>query len=63
LGLYGLESAVVSVDPAVGAQLRYRFTPNDIDKIELRDAELKRDGDDYVLDRLGQPLRFRRAGK
>lgn len=61
LPIYGVESAPVTVDPAAGARLRFRFTPNDIDKLPLSDAELKRDGDDYVLDRLGQPLRFRRV--
>lgn len=61
LVIYDIESAVAEVDPARGARLRFRFTPNDFGKIAFDDAELTRDGDGLTLDRKGGTLRFRRV--
>lgn len=61
--MFELESDAVSIDPARGYQLDFRFEPNDLGKVDFRATPLKRAGADLLLDRYGRSIRFRRVAK
>lgn len=63
LQIFQLASDPVTIDPAKGYQLAFRFEPNDLGKVDFRATPLERSGDDLLLERYGRSIRFRRVGK
>lgn len=61
LGVLGLVSDPVRIDPAKGYRLAYRFEPNDIGKVAFESQPLRKDGADLLLERHGRLIRFRRS--
>lgn len=61
LQVYGLVSDPVTIDPARGYGLGFRFEPNDIGKVAFENEALRKDGADLLLERHGRTIRFRRA--
>jgi hypothetical protein len=62
LQIYELKSEVVTIDPAKGYWLSFRFEPHDLGKVDLSATPLTLDKGDLVLERLGRTIRFHRDG-
>lgn len=62
-GMFELASDPVTIDPAKGYALDFRFEPNDLGKVDFRGTPLVRSGADLLLDRYGRSIRFRKVTK
>ena len=62
LPMYELKGEPVSIDPAKGYWLSFRFEPNDLGKADFRAAPLALDKGDLLLERFGRTIRFHRDG-
>ncbi len=64
LEMFELRSDPVTIDPAKGYWLQFRFEPNDLGKVDFKATPLTIEGGDLLLDRFDRHIRFRRtAGK
>lgn len=63
LSLFDLHGDWVAIDPARGNRLRFGFAANDLGKVDFRDATLRSEGGDLLLDRYGRTIRFHRIAK
>ncbi|MDB5679174.1 hypothetical protein [Sphingomonas bacterium] len=61
--VFELASDPVTIDPARGYEIDFRFDPNDLGKVDFKATPLKRAGDDLLLERYGRSIRFRRVAK
>ncbi len=59
LPMFELAGDRVTIDPAKGTQLAFRFEPNDLGKVDFRGTVLRQEGGDLLLDRYGRTIRFR----
>jgi len=62
LPMYELKGDPVSIDPAKGYSLSFRFEPNDLGKADFRATPLALDKGDLLLERFGRTIRFHRDG-
>lgn len=62
LPMYEVKTDPVSIDPAKGYWLSFRFEPNDLGKADFRSAPLALDKGDLLLERFGRSIRFHRDG-
>jgi hypothetical protein len=60
LPVFELKGAPVTIDPAKGYGLRFRFEPNDLGKVDFRGKALPIEQGDLMLVRYDRTLRFRR---
>jgi hypothetical protein len=51
----------VTIDPAKGTQLRFRFEPNDLGKVDFRGTRLRQESGELLLERYGRTIHFRVA--
>jgi hypothetical protein len=63
LQMFGLHSDPVTIDPAKGYSLQFRFEPNDLGKVDFKATALIIDKGDLLLDRFDRHIRFHRAAK
>lgn len=61
LQMFELHSDPVTIDPAKGYSLQFRFEPNDLGKVDFHDTPLVIDHGDLLLDRFDRHIRFRRT--
>lgn len=62
LPMFEQKSDVVTIDPAKGYWLSFRFEPNDLGKADFRGEALAIDKGDLLLQRFGRTIRFHRDG-
>jgi hypothetical protein len=62
LPMFEQKSDVVTIDPAKGYWLSFRFEPNDLGKADFRGEALAVDKGDLLLLRFGRTIRFHRNG-
>ena len=62
LPMFEQKSDVVTIDPAKGYWLSFRFEPNDLGKADFRGEPLAIDKGDLLLQRFGRTIRFHRDG-
>lgn len=61
LSIFDLHGDWVTIDPAKGRRLHFRFEANDLGKVDFRGTALKIEGSDLLLDRYGRTVRFHRV--
>ena len=59
--VYDIAGEPLALDPAPGTKILYHFEPNDIGKVDLRDARFTIDKRDIVYEHLGRTISFRRV--
>lgn len=62
LPIFELKAEPVSIDPAKGYWLSFRFEPNDLGKADFRATPMALDKGDLLLERFGRTIRFHRDG-
>ena len=62
LPMFELKADPVTIDPAKGYWLSFRFEPHDLGKADFRSAPLALDKGDLLLERFGRTIRFHRDG-
>jgi len=62
LPMYEVKADPVSIDPAKGYWLSFRFEPNDLGKADFRATPMALDKGDLLLERFGRTIRFHRDG-
>ena len=62
LPMFEQKSDPVTIDPAKGYWLSFRFEPNDLGRADFRATPLTLDKGDLLLERFGRTIRFRRDG-
>jgi len=62
LPMFELKADPVTIDPAKGYWLSFRFEPHDLGKADFRSAPLTLDKGDLLLERFGRTIRFHRDG-
>jgi hypothetical protein len=61
LPMFELRSDPVTIDPAKGYSLRFRFEPNDLGKVDFHGTALTIENGDLLLDRFDRHIRFHRT--
>lgn len=61
LPMFDVVGERVTIEPAKGEQLRFRFAPNDLGKVDFRGTRLRQAGGELLLDRYGRTIHFRRV--
>jgi hypothetical protein len=59
--VFSVISEPIQVDPGSGYSLRFRFEPNDLGKVAFQATPLKIANAEFLLDRHGRTIRFKRS--